>query len=146
MVGKMSTVLATSAGEAADSGKVAGGNDVVVGDGATIHRSGYGREPSRLGSRSLSWVPSAIAARPLPQCRGKGKRTYWPMTSTIAASSLSALMCCALIRRSACAVATSGGVPGGLALAEVAAVAEHGEHVAPDGLGELRIGAGGGPK
>ena len=34
-------------------------------------------------------------------------------------------------------------MPGGLVGAEVAAVAEHGEQVAPDGLGELRVGAGG---
>src|SRR3954468_6467522 len=63
------------------------------------------REPIRLFSRSLTCVPSAIAARPRPQCRGNAKRAYWSMTSTIAASSLSALICCALIRRSACAVA-----------------------------------------
>jgi hypothetical protein len=39
-----------------------------------------------------------------------------------------------------------GGVPGGLARAEVAAVAEHGEQVALDGLRELRVGAGGRPE
>ena len=39
-----------------------------------------------------------------------------------------------------------GGVTGGLVGAEIAAVAEHGEQVALDGLGELRIGAGGRPE
>ncbi len=39
-----------------------------------------------------------------------------------------------------------GGVPGGLARAEIAAVAEYGEQVALDGLRELRIGARGWPK
>lgn len=40
----------------------------------------------------------------------------------------------------------AGSVPGGLARAEVAAVAKHREQVALDGVGELGVGAGGRPE
>ena len=55
-------------------------------------------------------------------------------------------MCWALIRRNACGAGDVGGVAGGLAGTEIAAIAEHGEQVARSGLRELRVGAGGRPE
>ena len=51
-------------------------------------------------------------------------------------------MCCALVLTQRLRRCDLGGVSGGLIRTEIAAIAEHGENVALDGLREFRIGAG----
>src|SRR4051812_22889050 len=84
----------------------AAGAYVVVGDAAIAAVADVARA-DQIVFAQLDVRAIGMAVRPPPQCRGSGKRTYWLMTSTIAASSLSTLMCWALIRRNAGAVAMS---------------------------------------
>jgi hypothetical protein len=76
---------------------------VVVGDAAIAAVADMARADqivfAQLDVRAIGNGGAAAA------CLGSGKWTYWLITSTIAASSLSTLMCWALIRRNAGAVA-----------------------------------------
>ena len=90
-------------------------------------------------------MPSAMAACPLPQRKGNSNRVYSAITSRKAASSLAVVICWAFSRRKICRLigfVVWRAVWG----PQFTGIAEDGEDIAQNGIGQFRISPGGWPK
>ena len=91
-------------------------------------------------------MPSAMAACPLPQRKGNSNRVYSAITSRKAASSLAVVICWAFSRRKICRLIGFVRVAGRLGGPQFTGIAEDGEDIAQNGIGQFRISPEGGPK